>query len=99
MLQTEATLGFVTSLSGCDQLSKNVYCLNPVPVPGDHDQYGWSEMRLPKAAGKADIWQKCGYRGLLGRLISDILSRDRQLPMAAQFSYCFAMREAFSRGA
>lgn len=35
---------------------KNVYCPNPVPIPGDHDQYGCGEMQLPKAAGKADIW-------------------------------------------
>lgn len=62
-MQTEATLDFVTSLSECDQLSlfgrKRVRMCTARTlflVQGDHDQYGWSEMQIPKAAGKADIW-------------------------------------------
>lgn len=90
-VQTEATLDFVTSLSECDQLSL----------------FGRKHVRMCTARtlflvqgimiNTAGV--KCSYRRLLGRLISGILSRNRQLPMASQLSYCFAMREVFSRGA
>lgn len=90
-MQTEATLDFVTSLSECDQLSL----------------FGRKRVRMCTARtlflvqgimiNTAGV--KCSYRRLLGRLISGILSRNRQLPMASQLSYCFAMREVFSRGA